>query len=74
MEKNNELIKQCISLFTDYHLRFDELEFLHSFILYCYTCDYDLAIDSFKKFLEHIKCDYRIQKVYDLESELFYHE
>jgi hypothetical protein len=74
MEKNKELIKECISLFTDYNLRFDELEFLHSFITYCYTGDYDLAIDRFKKFLEDIKCDYHIQKIYDIESELFYLE
>lgn len=72
MDKNKELIKQCISLFTDYSLRFDELEFLHSFITYCYTGDYDLAIDCFKKFLEHIKCYYRIEKTYDIESELFF--
>lgn len=74
MDKNNELIKQCISLFTDYHFRFDELEFLHSFIIFCYTGDYDLAIDRFKKFLDDIKCDYHIQKFYDHESELFYRE
>ena len=74
IEKNKELVRQCISLFTDYSLRFDELEFLHTFITYLYTCDFDLAIDIFADYLESVKSDYQINKIYDVESELFYRE